>query len=321
MQKGLLAGASPFTQLIMLVFTMVACFLLFLFAGILLAPLIFGIPISDLMTMVNDNQAESHLNLMRYLQTIQGISLFIIPAFFASYLFSGTAAGFLELERSAPAKWFGVVFLVMLMAVPCINLLAALNEMIVFPKSLSGLEQWFKNFEDAAQKTTKLFLEVDHVGWMFFNILMIAVLPALGEEMIFRGLIQKIFVRWTGNVHVGILISGFLFSLMHMQFYGFFPRWLLGVMFGYLMVWSGTLWLPVFAHFVNNAMAVFVACLIHKGIIPEEIEVFGSTWGDIPVTIVTTAISVWLLWAIYRQYQNKNSINVDTNVNTYTTTR
>ena len=307
MQKGLFAGSSPFVQMIMVIFSMVTFFLLFMFVGILLAPLILGIPISDLMSVFANNQAGLNLNLMRYLQTLQSISLFILPALFAAYLFSGKFADYLALKQTISAKWFGAVFLVMLMAVPCINLLVTLNEMIVFPESMAGWEQMLKNFEEAARQTTKLFLEVDHVGWMFFNIFMIALLPALGEEMIFRGLIQKIFVRWTGNVHVAIIITGFLFSLMHMQFYGFFPRWLLGVMFGYLFVWSGTLWIPVFAHFVNNAMAVFIAWLVHRGSIPEEIEVFGSNRSDIPVTFVATVVTVLLLWMIYRAWQKNKS--------------
>ena len=300
MRKGLFEGASPVTQFIMLVFTMVSCVLLCMFIGILLAPLILGISMSDVFQIFS-NQAESNLHLMRYFQTLQSIGLFIIPAFFSAYLFSGDVAGYLALRQTDRIKWFGAVMLMMLMTVPFINLLASLNEMIVFPKFLSGLEQWFKNFEENARHLTKLFLEVDSLGGMFFNIFMIALLPALGEEMIFRGVIQKIFVRWTGNTHVAIIITGFLFSLMHFQFYGFFPRWLLGVIFGYLLIWSGTLWLPIFAHFVNNAMAVFISYLIHQGTIPEEIEVLGSTWSEIPVTILATAVSVWLFWKIYQR--------------------
>jgi membrane protease YdiL (CAAX protease family) len=300
MRKGLLAGSPPFTQAIMLVFTMVACFLLFMFIGILLAPPILGISITDVIHLLNNGGAMQNLHLMRYMQTLQGISLFIVPAFFAAYLFSGNAPAYLELRQTAPAKWFGAVLLLVVMAVPCINLMASLNEMISFPESFSGLEQRLKAYEEAAQKTTKLFLEVDNIGGMLFNIFMMAVLPALGEDLIFRGVLQKILVRWAGNVHVGIIIAGLMFSLMHMQFYGLFPRWLLGVMFGYLLVWGGTLWLPIFAHFVHNGMAVISSCLIHKGIIPEEIEFFGSTWGDIPVTMITAAICAWLLWRMYR---------------------
>jgi membrane protease YdiL (CAAX protease family) len=307
MRKGLLAGSPPFTQTIMLVFTMVVCFMLFMFIGMLLAPLILGISIADLMNSLNNGEAMQNLNLMRYMQTLQGVSLFIIPAFFAAYLFSGNAPSYLELRQAAPVRWFGAVLLLMILAVPCVNLMASLNEMISFPEALSGLEQKLKAYEESARQTTELFLSVDNISGMFFNILMMAVLPALGEELIFRGVLQKILVRWAGNVHVGIIIAGFMFSLMHMQFYGFFPRWLLGVMFGYLLVWSGTLWMPIFAHFVHNSMAVIFSFLIHKGIIPEEIEFFGATWGDIPVTIVTTAVCAWLLWWMYR-----NRIKADT---------
>lgn len=300
MRKGLLAGSPPFTQTIMLVFTMVACSLLFTFIGMLLAPLILGISIADLMDLMKNGGAMQNLNLMRYMQVLQGISLFIIPAFFAAYLFSGNAVDYLRLGQAAPAKWFGAVLLLMILAVPCINLMGALNEMISFPESLSGLEQKLKAYEESAQQTIRLFLDVDHPGGMFFNILMMAVLPALGEELIFRGMLQKILIRWSGNVHAGIIIAGLMFSLIHMQFYGLFPRWLLGIMFGYLLVWSGTLWLPIFAHFVNNCMAVVFSYLVRKGIVPEEIEMFGSAWDDIPVTILTTVICAGLLWWMYR---------------------
>ena len=303
MRKGLLADSPPFTQLIMLLFTMVVCFLLLMFIGVLIAPFILGIPISDMMNSLHNGSMVQNLNLMRYFQTLQGISLFIIPAFFAAYLFSENANVINYLCMSQPrtlklGRWYGAVLLLMLAAIPLINIMAALNEMIVFPQSMTGLEQRLKFLEEAAQQTTELFLNVDHLGGMFFNIFMIAIIPALGEELIFRGVLQKIFTRWTGNIHVAIIVCGLLFSMMHLQFYGFFPRWMLGVMFGYLMVWSGTLWIPIFAHFVNNALAVFCSYLIHKGIISEWVEKFGTNWADIPVTILAIAICAWLIWKI-----------------------
>ena len=309
MRKGLFEDSSSFTLLIMLLFTMVTCFLLLSVTGILLAPLIFGVPIVELMNNLSSGSTPQNLNLMRYMQILQQVGLFIIPAFFAAYLFSGNAIGYLRLSRTQTLSgdvrkhvlWFGAVLLLMLAAVPLINLLAALNEMIVFPDSMSGLEQRLKTFEEAAQQTTQLFLNVDNVGGLLFNIFMIAILAAIGEELIFRGVMQKIFIQWTGNVHVAIIITGFLFSMIHLQFYGFFPRWLLGVIFGYLLVWSGTLWLPIFAHFVNNAVAVFVSYLIHKGTVSEGIEEIGANLTEIPVTIAATAICAWLLWKMYRK--------------------
>ena len=312
MRKGLFEGASPFIQLLMLIFTMLACLLFFMVIGILLAPPLLGISFAELMNSISGSVTEQNLNLMRYMQVLQGIGFFIIPAFVAAYLFSGNVIQYLNLGRITPEtrnpkpetrnqKWFILTLLLIFAAMPCINLLAALNEMISFPESLSGFEQWLRAFEESARQLTESFLKVNNVGGMFFNIFMIAVLAALGEELIFRGVLQKILVRWTGNVHAGIVISGFLFSLMHMQFYGFFPRWLLGVMFGYLLVWSGTMWLPIFAHFVHNAVAVILSYLIHKGIIPESVEEFGSAVSDVPVTMLAVAICVFLLWKMYRR--------------------
>ena len=306
MLKGLFANSSPLTQFIMLCFTMLICVLLFWLIGVLLAPLVMGIPIAELITG-NGKEVQS-LNLMRYLQIISMLGLFIVPAFLAAYLFSETTerstksnvAGYLSLERASPVKWFGATLLLILAVIPCINMLASLNEMIVFPKFLSGLEERLRNLEETAQQTTRLFLNVDSIGGMFFNILMMAILPALGEELIFRGVLQKIFARWTGNIHIAIVVVGFLFSLMHGQFYGFFPRWLLGVMFGYLLIWSGTIWLPIFAHFVNNTVAVCISYLIQQGTISDKVEEFGANISDIPLTIVATAIAVWILWRIYR---------------------
>lgn len=299
MLKGLFADSSPFTMLVMLVFTMMVCFLLFTFTGIMLAPLLFGVSVDEIVNGCNS------LNQMRYLQTLFSISIFIIPAFIAAYLFkSSGAVSYFGLQRAVSVKWFGATLLLMLMIVPFINLLVALNEMIVFPESLARLEQWLKDSEENIRQSTKLFLNVDNAGGVLFNIFMIAMLPAIGEELIFRGVLHNIFVKWYGNIHIAIIVTGFLFSAMHIQFYGFFPRWLLGVMFGYLMVWSGSIWLPIFAHFVNNALAVLAYFLIQKRTIPEEVETFGANWADIPVTVLATSICAGLLWIMYRKSQS-----------------
>jgi membrane protease YdiL (CAAX protease family) len=90
------------------------------------------------------------------------------------------------------------------------------------------------------------------------------VIPAIGEEFFFRGGIQNI-ISDKKNIHVAVWVSAFVFSAIHMQFYGFIPRMLLGGMYGYLLFWSGSLWLPVIAHFVNNGMAVLVYYLRYNG--------------------------------------------------------
>lgn len=298
MRRGLLAESPPFTQLIITVFTMLVCFMLVMFVGVALALPIFGISFSELTMAMTGVDAMRYINVIRYIQCLQGISLFILPALFLGHLFSGSAVGYFGFKNFPQAKSYGLVLLVMITAIPAINLLASLNEMIVFPESLSWLEAKFRSSENAAKHITELFLSVDNLGGLLFNIFMIALLPALGEELLFRGVLQKILVRWSGNVHAGIIVSAFLFSLMHMQFYGLFPRWILGIMFGYMMIWSGSIWLPIVAHFFNNAMATIVSYFINKNSIPEEVATYGASWGALPITLLLTLACVCFFWLI-----------------------
>ena len=307
-QKGLFAGSPPFTLLLMLVFTMLTSFLFFMLTGIALAPVIFDIPFYDFYDQISDTGSARQLNVMRYLQVVFSISIFIIPAFIAAYLFSGNAIAYLGLRRSVHSKWFAATLILVFAAMPFVNLLLAFNEMIVFPESLAGFEQWLINYERSAHETTNLFLKTETAVGLLFNIFMIALLPAIGEELIFRGLLHKIFAEWTKNIHVTIIVTGFLFSLMHIQFYGFFPRWALGVMFGYLFVWSGTIWLPIFAHFVNNAVAVTMFHLINRGAVSENFENFGSYPTDIPITIATTLVCAIILLVMYHK-RRENLVN------------
>ncbi|MDR0815371.1 MAG: CPBP family intramembrane metalloprotease [Bacteroidales bacterium] len=299
MQKGLFEGKTPFVQLILTAFAMITCGLLLMFMGMFFIPLVENVSLPDIITG-KVNIAE-HLPIMRYLQVLQGITLFIIPALLLGFLFSGSTVRYFSFCKTGPKIWFLYVFFVMVTIVPLINLMASLNEMIVFPEWLADWEAKFRAMEDAAAKTMEMFMGMNNINDLLFNIFMIALIPALGEELIFRGVIQKIFVRWTGSVHAGVIIAAFLFSAMHMQFYGFFPRWLLGIMFGYLLIWGKSIWLPIFAHFVNNTMAVVVEYLSRKNIVDDGISDYGSTVDAIPITIIFTAVCGLLLLKIFRE--------------------
>lgn len=303
MRKGLLGETAPFVQLIFALLTMMVCGLLFPFIGLLLAPLLFGIPLPDVFAILQNGNYDDYLGLLRYTQLLSSLSTFIIPALFLGYLFAGNTGDYYGVRYTAPGKWFIAALLVMLTAIPLINLLVWLNEMIVLPDSFSQLEQQLRASENAAQEITESLINVDNPGGLFLNIFLMAVVAALGEEFIFRGMVQKTLTRWTGNVHIAVIITGFLFSMMHMQFYGFFPRWLLGVVFGYMLVWSGSVWLPVFAHFVNNALVVVAGYMTHKDYLPEDIDSYGASWTNIPVTLISSAICGWILWKMYRSSQ------------------
>ena len=119
-----------------------------------------------------------------------------------------------------------------------------------------NIPDWMFVFDNNAEKITKYFLKMNTLGDLFFNVLVIAIIPAIGEELFFRGYLQEKMTQWLGKPDVAIIITAILFSAIHMQFQGFLPRFALGLILGYLFYWSGSLWLPIIAHLLNNAMAV-----------------------------------------------------------------
>jgi len=302
-------GMKPFSQLMFALFVMLVSILVFLIAGMLIAIPFFGI--ESLTRSLNPSGIDSpdSLNLLKYFQVLQSIGLFIIPPFILGWLYEGDILDYLKLNKSTQIQNYLFAAITLLAAIPFINYIGDLNSKLSFPESFSGIENWMRSMEDAAQAMVEKFMKVESLSGLFFNIFMIAILPALGEELLFRGVIQKIFANWTKNHHWGIWISAFLFSAMHMQFYGFLPRMALGAMFGYLLVWTGTMWVPILAHFANNAIGVLGYFLIDKGTINKDVEELGTGSGQFPLVIISMIVSGFLLYMIYKQSETKMPVN------------
>jgi len=299
---------KPFAQLMFALFVMVASVFLFMVAGMLLALPFYGA--ENLMTAMSESKLNSPegINFLKYLQVIQSVGLFVAPPFVISRLYYGNISEYLKMNRSTQVQSYLLASLCLLAVIPSINFLGDINSKMSLPESFSGLESWMKNMEEGAKVMIEKFMLVDGFSGLMFNIFMIAVLPALGEELMFRGVFQRIFSNWTRSHHWGIWITAFLFSAMHMQFYGFLPRLLLGAMFGYLLVWTGTMWVPIVAHFVNNLMGVLGYFLIGKGVITNDVEEWGTVPDQIPWVIFSILAVSGLLYLIYRTEMTKRKM-------------
>ena len=166
--------------------------------------------------------------------------------------------------------------------------------------------QWMRDSEDAAEKLTAAFLRMNTVWQMWFNLVFIGLLTAIAEEFMFRGVMQTIFEKWTGNKHAAIWITAILFSAFHMEFFGFLPRLLLGAMFGYFVAWSGSIWPAVFAHFLNNGTAVVVTYLYQNKMIklnPDDQHVFNPAGYMISIAIILFLFYVYHKAATEKQVQ------------------
>ena len=191
---------------------------------------------------------------LKWLQFFQTVGTFLLPPIFCAWLWSENHRPFewLKLNKGADGLSFALAIGIMVCAIPAINLLADLNSRIDLPDSL---EQKLRAMEESAAALTVRFLQADNLGGLLLNIGLMALLPALSEELTFRGTLQQTLAE-VQKPATAIWVTAFIFSAVHMQFYGFIPRMLMGAMFGYIFVWSGCLWIPIVMHLVNNSLAV-----------------------------------------------------------------
>ena len=177
------------------------------------------------------------------------------------------------------------------------------NQSIKLPSFLGGLEESLRSMEQNLEELTKYMTQFNSVGQLLFGMLIIAVIPAIGEELVFRGLVQNHLFRITKNVHVAIWVAAFLFGAMHMQFYGMFARMMLGAMFGYLYYFSGSLFYPMLAHFVNNGVAVLAVYMYNKGELNYNIESPEALpWHQV---LISTVVFILLFFAFIRNFKRK----------------
>jgi uncharacterized protein len=253
-RQGFIRMSTP-VRILMLVILVFGFLLISSLLGLLLAKPIFGLNMGQVYQILSNPDADN-LAVVKYFQIIQSIFLFLVPALIAAWLFSQNMPQYLQADRRPEGLTLLLVVLTVIVAIPFLNALAIFNSEMVLPPWMHSLEVKIKSMEESAGKLTGLFLTGGDAFTLALNLFMIAVLPALGEEFLFRGLIQRLLTELSKNKHAGIWLAAFLFSFIHFQFYGFLPRFLLGLYFGYLLAWSSSIWVPVTGHFVNNGVAV-----------------------------------------------------------------
>ncbi len=296
-RSPLIENLSPGAKFLMLILLIIIGLFTAISVGLAAAVPFLGGGVTEMMTRTSENML-GNIGFLKYFQIVSQIGFFILPVLIYCYLIEGKAAVWLRLNLRP--DWITLIFAISLIviSVPLINLLLEWNQTLRLPDSLAGLENWMKSTEAGSDELTKAFLDTSTMGGFLVNILMIAVLPAIGEEFLFRGAITRIFFEWSGNKHLAVIFAAFLFSAMHLQFYGFLPRFALGLMLGYLFVLSGNLWLSIGAHFVNNLFVVVAAFLFHRGIISTDINEYQGT-EDILVLILSFVSTAVLMLVFY----------------------
>jgi len=256
--------------------------------------------ISDLANPIGNEDMKMLYLIVQGCTTLFGLA--IIPALFWKAM---THKPVFSLFKGTPLKpvHFLMVVGIVIFYLGFMSVMMEWNQNLDLPDG--AFETWARNLETQLSEITKYLTSFTNFGQYLFGVLVIAILAGIGEEMVFRGLIQPALFKSTNNIHFAIWTSAFFFSALHMQFFGFFPRLFLGAMFGYLYYWSGNLVIPMFAHFVNNFLAV---SLIYFGL--SEVPGLGETPEESApwyVVVVMTAICGAIIYAFYKEFEKSKN--------------
>ncbi|MFN3403452.1 MAG: lysostaphin resistance A-like protein [Cytophagaceae bacterium] len=195
--------------------------------------------------------------------------------------------------------------LCLFMVMPALAYLVEWNKQINLPESWGQIEQWMIKKEQMAQEMTNILIDAQGRNSLIWILVVVAVIPGIGEELLFRGILQNEIFQATRNAHVAIWIAGFLFSFIHFQFFGFFPRLLLGVLFGYFYYWSGNILIPMILHFLNNASTLIMMNLYKMKQTNFDPESPDSIPGH--VVISSSIICLVLLYSIWHYFRKNKS--------------
>lgn len=202
---------------------------------------------------------------LRIATLINDIIMFVMPPVICAVIYSYRPAEYLRVASAPGLTPLILAVGTMICSIPMMNMIIEWNEGLSLPSSLAAMESWMREAEQRAGDTVNTLMGGSSAGSLILSILIVGVLAGFSEELFFRGGIQRLLVSGRVNPHVAIWVTAFLFSAIHLQFFGFFPRLLLGAFFGYLLYWTKNLWVPIVCHIFNNSIVATVTWMTARG--------------------------------------------------------
>jgi uncharacterized protein len=233
-----------------------------------------GVEFNEFLTSLDTNSPIEDRNSIRSVLFMNHVFSFILPAIFTTMIvYKNMAVKYLKLDKMPNLTQVGLAFLLLVVSVPLVQYSYLLNKMVHLPK-------WMLNLEQDTSKMLEAIIKKEYWYESVLNVLLIGVVPAIGEEMMFRGILQQQLGRIFRNEHVMVWVSAAIFSAIHMQFEGFLARMILGALLGYLFVWTRNLWVPMIVHLLNNSLQIIY--VYAANLTPSEMEKMGNedkmTW-------------------------------------------
>ena len=280
-------------QLIVLALFMLGGMLVFSSLGTLIVMLLYHTP--------NMLEASDPVTAIRITQALTTIGAFLVPALLFAYCQNRQWFDYNAANRRPNQTMVNMVLILSVTLLPVVGVLSAFNQSIM-PQE-GSVAEFMRDMEEAANHILELVTSQRSSWDLISNILVFAVLAGICEEFFFQGSLQPLLMNWSKNPHVGILLTALIFSALHFQFYGFIPRLLLGVYLGYLFYWSRSLWLPILAHVLHNALSIMVDYTLQgRGIDTDNMQ-YTDVHGSLPTAAacaLISAMAIVYIWRIYR---------------------
>ena len=249
-------------------------------------------------------EASDPAGYIRLVQAFNSVGMFLVPALMFAYAHDKHWLDYNWGNRKPHYLLVNVTLLLSIVILPVVALLLQWNQSIELPQSLAGLQKWMDDMDEKADAMLKMLTVRNTYGTLAINILALALLPALCEEFMFHGTVQTFLMKWWNKPHLAVWVTAVIFSAIHLQFSGFFPRLMLGAYLGYLFYWSRSLWLPVLAHFLHNALTLLVDFSFQgRGFSLDDMK-FTDIHGAIPLVIscaVVTFVSLIFMWRTQKE--------------------
>lgn len=255
---------------------------------------------------MNDPQS---IFIMKILQVVIMIGIFGGTPWLTARLLRYSGKTVYGLVKSPCFADYLLTFLLFIVLVPFLQWTIFINEQMTLPEWLSSLESWMRMMEDRITQQTEVFMKMSGISDLMVNLIVIAIIPAFFEELYFRGFLQSFLTEWIRKPALAILLTSLFFSAIHLQFYGFLPRLILGLVLGYLFFYSGSIWLAVFFHFVNNAISVGLTFLEQKKFLSSKFEENMVSTSVFVIASLAVSAAVLIYLAFY--YDKKRDKSKD----------
>jgi membrane protease YdiL (CAAX protease family) len=194
----------------------------------------------------------------------------------------------------------------LVVSLPLAEQFALLNKNMSLPDLFKSTEDLMNQKEKTAAVLTNILVHYANPFSFLLVFVVMSIIPAIGEELVFRGIVQNELIKIGDHKHFAIWASGFVFSFIHFQFFGFIPRMLLGVLFGYCYLWTNSLWVPIVMHFINNALTLVISAFYKESLLNASQQ--ENTTFDIRFFIpyiVVQAVFLFLYYKFIRRQQMK----------------